>query len=91
MLKYGGVPVEESEVIFRLDKLCRMVHVCSTWAEYSRKLEKRYGAPPKYQEREGFVTVANWVLPVRVVGLRSLIKRPGPPRKTQSLTSGPVE
>jgi hypothetical protein len=75
MLRYGGVSVDEQEVTIRLDAIDGEAHVCSTWPMWSRKLEKRYGMPPKYQERGAFVTVAFWTLPLRAVSLRS----PKPP------------
>lgn len=69
-MKYGGVPSDEAEVTIRLDKQDRIAHVCSTWAEWSRKFERRHGAPPKYQERDGVVIVARWTLPLAAISIR---------------------
>jgi hypothetical protein len=80
--KYGGMPSEECEVTVTLDKESGLARICSTWNVYSRKLEKRYGPPVKYQEREGFITVAFWEVPFKVVRFASLVKRVVTPRKT---------
>lgn len=77
MLRYGGLSGDEQEVSIRLDAQDGNVHVCSTWPAWSRKFEKRYGTPPKYQERDSFVTVAFWTLPIHVVSLRALVRKPG--------------
>jgi hypothetical protein len=79
--KYGGVPSEECEVTVTIDKESGIARICSTWNVYSRKLEKRYGPPVKYQEREGFVTVAFWKVPFRVIRFASLVKRVATIRK----------
>jgi hypothetical protein len=73
--KYGGVQSEECEVTVTIDKESGIARICSTWNVYSRKLEKRYGPPMKYQERDGFVTVSFWEVPIRVVRFASLVKR----------------
>ncbi len=72
-LKYGGVPKEEQETVIRLDAQTQTVFVNSTWAEWSRKLERLYGAPTKFQERDGFVTSAFWQLPLKAVSLRKVL------------------
>lgn len=69
-LKYGSVPVEEAEVIIRLDKQDRMAHVNSTWAEWSRKFERRHGTPARYTERNGVVVSAFWTLPLAAISIR---------------------
>lgn len=81
-LKYGGVASDEAEVIIRLDKSDRLAHICSTWAEWSRKFEKRHGGPSKYQEKDGVVTVARWTLPLTAISIR----RPRKPGATASKT-----
>jgi hypothetical protein len=73
--KYGGVPSEECEVTVSIDKDSGIAKICSTWPPYSRKLEKRYGPPTKYQEREGWVVSAFWEVPNRVVRFSSPVKR----------------
>ena len=80
--KYGGVPSEECEVTVTIDKESGLARICSTWNVYSRKLEKRYGPPVKYQERDGFVTVAFWEVPFRVIRFANLVKRVGTTPKT---------
>jgi hypothetical protein len=67
-----------------LDKDTGIARICSTWQVYSRKLEKRYGPPTRYEEREGWVVSAFWEVPLRVVRFASLVKRVTTPR-----TSGP--
>jgi hypothetical protein len=73
--KYGGVSNEESEVTVTIDKETGLARICSTWNVYSRKLEKRYGPPIKYQERDGWVIVAFWEVPLRVIRFATLAKR----------------
>lgn len=75
--KYGGVQTEECEVTVTIDKETGIARVCSTWPAYSRKLELRYGPPKSYQEREGWVTVAFWEVPARVIRFGGLEKRKG--------------
>lgn len=70
-LKYGGVPEDESEVVIRLDKANRLAYVNSTWAEWSRKIEKRHGSPKRYQERDGVVYSAFWTVPLKAISIRS--------------------
>ncbi len=81
-LKYGGVPEEEREVVIRLDGKDRQAHVNSTWAEWSRKLEKLHGSPKKYQERNGVVVSAFWTIPLNAVSLRRPRRR-APMSETQ--------
>ena len=70
MLRYGGVPTDEQEVVIRLEAQDGHAHVSSTWPTWSRKFEKLHGTPPKYQEQAGFVTMAFWTLPLAAVSVR---------------------
>lgn len=71
MTQYGGVAGPEQEVTIRLDHETRQAHLCSTWPEWSRKLERLYGAPAKVSKsRDGRVTSAFWTVPLAVVNLR---------------------
>ncbi len=67
---YGGVHRDEMEVTIRLDAMDAQAHICSTWPEWSRKLERLYGPPKKTTERAGKVTSAFWTVPVAVITLR---------------------
>jgi hypothetical protein len=58
------------EVVIRIDRSDGMAHICSTWPAYSRRLEKRYGNPAKYTEREGKVTSASWAIPKGRITIR---------------------
>ncbi len=69
-LVYGGVVGDEQEVTIRLDHATRQAFICSTWAPWSRKLERRYGPPGKTVTREGKITSAVWTIPVTLVSLR---------------------
>ena len=69
-LKFGGVPSEECEVVIRLDKVDKKAYVCSTWAEWSRKLTRMHGDPSKYSERDGMVYVCSWILPINTISVR---------------------
>ena len=68
--KYGGTSEGEMEVTVRLDRVDRQAHICSTWPEWSRKLERLYGSPKKITERDGKVTSAFWIVPLDRVRLR---------------------
>ena len=74
-MNYGGTLESEQEVVVRLDRTDGQAHICSTWPAWSRKLERRYGAPRKVTEREGKVTSAFWTLPLEVVRLHPTKKR----------------
>jgi hypothetical protein len=63
------------EVTIRLDRDDRQAHICSTWPEWSRKLERLYGSPNKITERAGKVTSAFWTIPLNRVSLRRGIPR----------------
>lgn len=76
MLKYGKVSEVEQEVTLRLDPQEHVVRICSTWPAWSRKCEKRYGSPPKYEELDGFVVCSFWTLPIQSISLRSPRQKP---------------
>jgi hypothetical protein len=40
-----GNSLDEMEVVIRLDREDWQAHVCSTWPEWSRKLERLYASP----------------------------------------------
>ena len=44
-MNYGGNSQDEMEVTIRLDRKDRQAHICSTWPEWSRKVERLYGSP----------------------------------------------
>jgi hypothetical protein len=69
-IQYGGVSQDEMEVMIRLGRKDRQAHICSTWPEWSRKLERLYGAPKKVTDRDGKATSAFWVVPLKRVSLR---------------------
>jgi hypothetical protein len=69
-MHYGGVIQDEMEVTIRLDRADRQAHICSSWPEWSRKLERLYGSPKRVTERAGKVTSAFWVIPLNRVSLR---------------------
>ncbi len=75
-MNYGGNSQDEMEVTIRLDRQDRQAHICSTWPEWSRKLERLYGAPKQVTERDGKATSAFWVVPLPAIRVR----RPGPGR-----------
>ncbi len=61
--KYGGTSQDEMEVTIRLDRTDGQAHLCSTWPDWSRKLERLYGGPKKVTERDGKVPSAFWTAP----------------------------
>ncbi len=69
-MNYSGNSQDEMEVTIRLDRVDRQAHLCSTWPEWSRKLERLYGAPRKVTERDGKVTSAFWTLPLTAIRVR---------------------
>jgi hypothetical protein len=69
-MQFGGVTQDEMEVTIRLDREDRQAHICSTWPEWSRKLERLYGSPKKVTERDARVTSAFWVVPLTAVRVR---------------------
>ncbi len=75
-MNYGGNSQEEMEVTIRLDRTEHLAHICSTWAEWSRKLDRLYGSPKQVTERDGKATSACWVVPLTAIRVR----RPGPGR-----------
>jgi len=87
-LKYGGLPVDECEVIFRIDSRNQKIYVNSTWPKWSRRLEKRYGCPTKYIEKNDLIYSAFWILPLQSLSLRRIQpKRSGPVSQTGRFTS----
>ncbi len=75
-MNYGGNSQDEMEVTIRLDREDRQAHICSTWPEWSRKLERLYGSPKKVTERDGKATSAFWAVPLTAIRVR----RPAPGR-----------
>jgi hypothetical protein len=69
-MNYGGNSQDEMEVTIRLDREDRQAHICSTWPEWSRKLDRLYGSPKQVAERDGKVTSAFWIVPLDRVRLR---------------------
>jgi len=69
-MEYGGITRDEMEVTIRLDRATRQAHIYSTWPEWSRKLERRYGPPKRITTREGKAASAFWTIPNRMVSLR---------------------
>jgi len=77
MTQYGRLAGPEQEVTIRLHRETGKAHICSTWPAWSRKLERRYGPPKRETERDGKVTSAFWIIPLRlVVFRRPLVERP---------------
>jgi hypothetical protein len=66
----GGNSQDEMEVTIRLDREDRQAHICSTWPEWSRKLERLYGSPKKVTKRDGKGTSAFWVVPLTAIRVR---------------------
>jgi hypothetical protein len=66
-MKYGGTARDEMEVTIRLDREKRQAHICSTWPEWSRKLERLYGSPKRVTGRDGKVTSAFWMVPLAAI------------------------
>ncbi len=75
-MNYGGNSQDEMEVTIRLDREDRQAHICSTWPEWSRMLERLYGSPKKVTERDGKATSAFWAVPLTAIRVR----RPAPGR-----------
>jgi hypothetical protein len=69
-MAYDGIPHDEMEVMIRLDRKQRQAHVCSTWPEWSRRLDRLYGSPQRVTKRNGKVTSAFWTVPLNRVSLR---------------------
>ena len=69
-MNYGGNSQDEMEVTIELDREDRQAHICSTWPEWSRKLERLYGSPKKVTERDGKVTSAFWTVPLTAIRVR---------------------
>ncbi len=69
-MRYGGVSQDEMEVTIRLDREDRQAHICSTWPEWSRKLERLYGCPKKETHRGDCITSAFWIVPINRVSVR---------------------
>ena len=69
-MNYDGNSQDEMEVTIRLDREDRQAYLHSTWPEWSRKLERLYGMPKNFTEREGRVTSAFWVVPLAAVRVR---------------------
>ena len=69
-MNYGGNSQDEMEVIIRLDRVDRQAYICSTWPEWSRKLERSHGSPKQVTEREGKVTSALWAIPFAAIRVR---------------------
>jgi phage-related protein len=86
-LRYGGVPIDEQEVVIRLDAEDGMAHISSTWPAWSRKFERLHGTPPRYAERNGAVQSAFWTLPLRVISIRRAQKSSGTRSKTGHFTA----
>jgi hypothetical protein len=78
-MQYGGVSQDEMEATIRLDRMNRQTHICSTWPEWSRKLERLYGFPKKVTARDGRVISAFWVVPLTAIRGRR-------PRQSRALT-----
>ena len=76
---YGGVSRDEMEVVIRLDRTDQEAHICSTWPEWSRKLERLYGSPKRVTGRDGKVTSAFWTIPLTAIRL-------GRPRRSRRMT-----
>ena len=71
MLEYGGSTREEMEVTIRLDRVTRQAHLCSTWPEWSRKLERIYGAPTRTSKgQDGRIVSVFWTVSLALVTLR---------------------
>jgi hypothetical protein len=69
-MQYGGVSQDEMEVTIRLDRAERQAHICSTWPDWSRKLERMFGCPRKETMRDGKITSAFWTVPIYWVSVR---------------------
>ncbi len=69
-MRYAGVSHDEMEVTIRLDRQDGQAHICSTWPDWSRKLEKLFGCPKKETTRGDCVTSAFWTVPLHCVSLR---------------------
>jgi integrase/recombinase XerD len=66
-MNYGGNSQDEMEVTIRLDREERQAHICSSWAEWSRKLERLYGSPKKVTGRDGKVFSAFRTVPLTAI------------------------
>ncbi len=69
-MQYGGVSQDEMEVTIRLDREDRQAHICSTWPDWSRKLERLFGCPKKETHRGDCITSAFWTVPIALVSVR---------------------
>ncbi len=69
-MNYGGNSQDEMEVTIPLDRGGRLAHVCSTWPDWSRKLERLYGSPKQVMEHDGKITSAFWVVPLTAIRVR---------------------
>jgi hypothetical protein len=69
-MTYGGNSQDEMEVTVRLNREDPQAHLCSTWPEWSRKLERLYGSPKKVMERDRKITSAFWVVPLTAIRVR---------------------
>ena len=68
--KYGGTSHDEMEVTIQLDRTDRQAYICSTWSDWSRKLERLFGCPTKETMHDGKITSAFWAVPLNRVSLR---------------------
>ncbi len=69
-MHYGGVSQDEMEVTIWLDREDRQAHICSTWPDWSRKLERLFGCPKKETHRGDCITSAFWVVPLTAIRVR---------------------
>jgi hypothetical protein len=69
-MNYGGNSQDEMEVTIRIGREDRQAYICSTWPEWSRKLERWFGCPRKETHRGDCITSAFWTVPLALVAMR---------------------
>ena len=76
-MNYRGISQNEMVLTIHLDRVSRQAYLCSTWPEWSRKLERLlYGSPKKATQDDWKVISAIWMDPFTAIRLR----RPSPGR-----------
>jgi uncharacterized protein with beta-barrel porin domain len=50
-MEYGGISRDEMEVTIRLDRKDRRAYICSTWPEWSWRLERLLGRSKRETKR----------------------------------------
>jgi len=68
---FARVDVREQEVTFTLDRMTGKCSVCSTWPQFSVRIERKHGKPEKVTKRDGKITASFWTIENRLLSLRT--------------------